>query len=255
MPAAPVVGHRSQIGTRARGGEGLFHAGGAEAARRVEIRVDHVAVVPQDLSRRFAHGVPGLIRFHGNAQVDLIARVGIRIEPECLPPATVLDGKAAGDDGLGQDGRQLVGPPCPDFRRHDARDVALDIHAIHHGKTAAARGDAHAPAIAPAVRHHEPVLGDVHDGDAAQRVRARAIGLHQSEPRGIGRIGDDDPPHPGRNRSHRRAARRFADEQLATFGPADRGVGQPHREPNPQLGFSDRGRRRARCARARRGRE
>ena len=243
MAPAPVIGNGSQVGTRPRGSKRLVHTGGAESTGRMEIGVDDVTVVRQHLARGFSHGVPGLCGFHRDAEVDLIARVGVRVEPKRLPAAPVLDRESAGDDGLGEDGRQLVGPARPDFRRHDARDVALDIHAIHHGETAAPRRDADAPAIAPAVRHHEPVLGDVHDRDAAQRLSACAVGLHQPEPRGISRIGEDDPPRPGRNRSHRRAARGLADEQLAALGPADRRIGESHRETDAQLRLARRGRR------------
>src|SRR5258706_14233304 len=100
MSATPVVRHRSQIGTRTRGRERFFDTGRAEAARRVEIRVDHVTVILQHLSRGPAHRVPRLIRFHRNPEIDLIAGIGVAIEAKGLPPAPVVYGERAGDDSV-----------------------------------------------------------------------------------------------------------------------------------------------------------
>src|SRR6266545_4273542 len=166
-PAA-IIGYRSQVGTCLDGVECLFHSGGAEPAGRVEIGVDDVPLIREHLPRRSAYGVPDLLRFHGDAEVDLVARVGICVEAEGFPATPVFDGKAARHNRLRVDGGELIRPARADLGTDDARDVALDSDAIHDRETGSARRDVDAAAVAPAVGHHEAVLGDVDDRDAAQ---------------------------------------------------------------------------------------
>src|SRR3989442_3827280 len=132
MATTPVIRHRSQVGTRAGSGKRLVHSRGAESTGGMEIGVDHLAVVRQHLAGGSADGIPGLIGFHGDAEIHLIARIGIRVKAKSIPPATVLDCKRARHDGLGEHRSQLVGPARADFRWDDARDVALDVDAIHY---------------------------------------------------------------------------------------------------------------------------
>src|SRR5882762_11564106 len=85
--------------------------------------------------------------------------------------------------------RRPDGMARADLGPDDARDIALDGDAIHHRQAGSARRDVDPTTVAPAVRHHEAALGDVDDGDAAQRLGARAIRSHQAQSRRVGGIG------------------------------------------------------------------
>src|SRR6266850_6857302 len=159
MVTAARIRDGSQVGTVLDGGKRLVYSGRAESAGRVEIGVDDVALVLEHLPRRSAHGIPGLLRFHGDTEVDLVARVGVGVEAEGFPTATVLDGEAARHDRLGEDGRDLIGPARADLGPDDARDITLDVDAIHHREAGSARRDVDPAAVAPAVRHDEAALG------------------------------------------------------------------------------------------------
>ena len=136
----------------------------------MEEGVDHIPVVPQHLPRCLAYGIPHLIGFRGDTQVDLIARVGVGVEAEGVPAAPVLDREAAGDDRLRPHRGELVRPTRADFGTDDPGNVALDPETIDDGQAAAPRRDVDASAIPAAIRHDEPILGDVDDCNAAESV-------------------------------------------------------------------------------------
>src|ERR1051325_10851793 len=163
MTATAVVGDGSQIGTGLRRRERLVDPRGAEAAGRMEIRVDDLAVVFEDLPRGPVHRVPRLRRLRRDAEIDLIAGIGIGVEAERLPAAAVLQREAPRHDRLGQRGRQLVGPPAADLRPDDAGDVALHANPIDDGDASTAGwrcGDRDAAPVVAAVREHGAVSGE-----------------------------------------------------------------------------------------------
>src|SRR5947199_9295781 len=97
----------------------------------MEVRIDHLPVILQHLSRRATHGIPHLIGFDRDAEIDLIARVGVGVEAERIPAPAILEREAARHDRLGKYGVGLVGTSGPDLRTDDAGDVPLDPYAIH----------------------------------------------------------------------------------------------------------------------------
>src|SRR5438270_5847471 len=165
MPTTAIIGDGAQIRPRTSGRERLLNSGRAEAAGRMEIGIDHVAIVRQDLPGRLAHCVPNLRTLDRDAEIDLVARVGIDVKSERFPTTAVLHRKAAGDDHLRENRRFFVRTTRTDLGPYDTREVVLQADPIHHYKTTAAstRRDVDAAPVTPAIGNHEPVLGDVHD--------------------------------------------------------------------------------------------
>src|SRR5207237_2856044 len=145
MTTTAIVGDGTQIRPRTSGRECLLDSGRAEAARRMEIGVDHVAVVRQDLPGRLAHCVPNLRTLDRDAEVDLVARVGIGVEPERFPTTAVFHRKAAGDDHLRENRRFLVRTTRTDLGANDTGEIILEADPIHYRETpptaACTRGD------------------------------------------------------------------------------------------------------------------
>src|SRR5207302_9212440 len=114
-----------------------------------------------------------------------------------LPASAVFHRKAAGDDDLCENRRFFGRTTWTDLGTNDTRDVILEADSIHHRETpptaACTRGDVDAAAVTPAIGDHEPVLGDVHDRNPAQRRTAHRVRLHETKVRRVRRVRCDDP--------------------------------------------------------------
>src|SRR5438132_971642 len=98
---------------------GSQHSADVRAWDAYVAALDHVAVVRQDLPGRLAHCVPNLRTLDRDAEVDLVAGVGIGVEPARFPTTAVFHRKAAGDDHLREKRRFFVRTTRTDLGAND----------------------------------------------------------------------------------------------------------------------------------------
>ena len=235
VAAAPaLVRDRAQVGPRRGGLEYFFDPGGPVPARGMEVGVDQLAAVQDHLPRGRVHGVPRLWRLARDAIVHLVAYVGVGVEALGLPAAAIAERERAGHDRLREQRGELVGTARPQLRRDDARDVALDGHAVDEQDPRRITHEVEPPAVAAPVRHSEPPFGDVHREDSGMWLARGAVGPQQADAR---RVGHHRPADAGGDGADQLACRVVGEDQLAAFGAPERDAWPRRREPDPQLGL------------------
>ena len=203
----------------------------------MEVRVDHLAVVPKHLAARGAQGTPHLRRLARNPGVHLVPHVRPRVEPLRLPAAPVPEGEGSRDHRLREHRLPFLRPAGPHFAADHARQVTLDRYPVDQRQPRGVANHAQPPPVATSVRHGEPVLGNVDGRDAGALLAGGAVGLHEPD---SGGVGDDRPPRARGNGAERLAVRVVAEQQLAAPVAAQRDAARAGEQSHAQLGLGAR---------------
>jgi hypothetical protein len=95
--------------------------------------------VQQHLARSLVDSIAREGMFRLDASVELVAHVGMEVEPERVPETAMSERERARYDRLGANRFALFSIPSPELRADDTGEVRLDAYDVHDGEPGAGR--------------------------------------------------------------------------------------------------------------------